>query len=358
MAYALTRLTTAGLLLAALVVPSAPARAEDAQRAKELFRQGSVYFDLGQYDRAIEVWQKGYEQKQDPGFLYNIAQAHRLSGNANKAILFYKSFLRNSPKAENRAEIEQRITALQSQVAGGDTGQSKPQAEGAAAAAAATPTSSPPEAGASAEPPARDTLPGRFPPARRTEVVVTSSAAPPQTAASNQFFDVGVALGGNVWMSGVQGSSTPSSFSGSLSMGYTFPTQLAGRVRFRLGALGGFTFLNDTSGTASFFSALLDPGVQIRLTNERLFLNADVGVGVLALAGLKADSALLTKDQPLAVSGTQSLFELRPGLAMEYRIRPNLAARVGSSLSYTPRRTYFHGSIVRLDFHAGFGFLF
>src|SRR3954468_19174813 len=95
---------------------SAGARAEDPQRAKELFQEGTTYFDLGQFDKAIETWQLGYRAKPDPSFLYNIAQAYRLAGDAPKAIFFYKGFLRNSPKAHNRAEIEQRIAALQKQI--------------------------------------------------------------------------------------------------------------------------------------------------------------------------------------------------------------------------------------------------
>lgn len=382
---AVTRLTAAGVLLVALVLRPAAVEAEDAQRAKEMFHQGSVYFDLGQYDRAIEVWQKGYEEKQDPGFLYNIAQAHRLSGNPAKAILFYKSFLRNSPKASNRAEIEERIATLQSQVSGAETTTPKSagpggspadgtpsvpppnttliRGEGAAGAtsgagAPGATAPAPPSGGAGENPVAKDTLKGQFPPARRTEVVVSSTTAAPEAAPSNRRFDVGASAGGNVWMSGVQQGSTPSSFAAAVSAGYTFPDQLAGRVRFRLGALGAYSFLHDTDGTANFFSALLDPGIQVRLSPERVFLDVDVGVGVLALAGLKPSSALLVKNQPLAVSGTQSLFEVRPGVAAEYRLSPALAVRAGAALAYTPKRTYFHESIVRLNFQAGFSFLF
>ena len=56
---------------------AAPAQAQDAEKARQLFQQGSKYYDLGQFDKAIEAWQQGYDQKPDPGFLYNIAQAYR-----------------------------------------------------------------------------------------------------------------------------------------------------------------------------------------------------------------------------------------------------------------------------------------
>src|SRR6476469_6835022 len=97
------RTASVSLVVAALVALAAgPAQAEDAEKARQLFQQGSKYYDVGQFDKAIEAWQQGYDQKPDPGFLYNIAQAYRQKQDAAKAIFFYKGYLRNSPKAKNR----------------------------------------------------------------------------------------------------------------------------------------------------------------------------------------------------------------------------------------------------------------
>ena len=72
------RTVSLSLVVAALVAfAAAPAQAQDAEKARQLFQQGSKYYDLGQFDKAIEAWQQGYDQKPDPGFLYNIAQAYR-----------------------------------------------------------------------------------------------------------------------------------------------------------------------------------------------------------------------------------------------------------------------------------------
>ena len=117
---ALVRTATFGLVVAALIAfAAAPAQAQDAEKARQLFQQGSKYYDLGQFDKAIEAWQQGYDQKPDPGFLYNIAQAYRQKQDAAKAIFFYKGYLRNSPKAHNRAEVDQKIAALQKQLDAG-----------------------------------------------------------------------------------------------------------------------------------------------------------------------------------------------------------------------------------------------
>ena len=117
---ALVRTATFSLVVAALIAfAAAPAQAQDAEKARQLFQQGSKYYDLGQFDKAIEAWQQGYDQKPDPGFLYNIAQAYRQKQDAAKAIFFYKGYLRNSPKAHNRAEVDQKIAALQKQLDAG-----------------------------------------------------------------------------------------------------------------------------------------------------------------------------------------------------------------------------------------------
>ncbi|HEY8924417.1 MAG TPA: tetratricopeptide repeat protein, partial [Polyangia bacterium] len=92
--------------------------AGDAQRARELFRQGSVFFDSGQFGKAIEAWQRAYEEKQDPGLLYNIGQAYRLAGDPRKALFFYRSFLRKTPRtAREREDAEQKIGVLEAQIA-------------------------------------------------------------------------------------------------------------------------------------------------------------------------------------------------------------------------------------------------
>ena len=110
-------LVRAGSLALLLSLFAGPAAADDPRRAKELFQEGTTFFDVGQFDKAIEAWQAGYKAKPDPGFLYNIAQAYRISGDPHKAIFFYRGYLRNSPNAENRVEVEQKIATLQKQAA-------------------------------------------------------------------------------------------------------------------------------------------------------------------------------------------------------------------------------------------------
>ncbi len=124
--------------LSSFLAFGAPARADDAGTARELFTQGNTFYDLGQFDKAIDAWQRGYQLKNDPGFLYNIGQAYRTMGDAEKAIFFYKRYLINAPKAKNRAEVEQKIEALQKQI---DERQAPPSGLAPGRRAAARPSS-------------------------------------------------------------------------------------------------------------------------------------------------------------------------------------------------------------------------
>jgi tetratricopeptide (TPR) repeat protein len=99
------------------LVRTTPARAEDTITAREHYQKGTSFYDLGRYQDAIKEFEAAYEIKNDPALLYNLAQSHRLAGNSDQALHFYRTYLRRFPKAPNRAEIEGRITALEQLVA-------------------------------------------------------------------------------------------------------------------------------------------------------------------------------------------------------------------------------------------------
>jgi len=105
------------VILAALaaLLCAAPVRAEAPSAggsAKDLYLQGQKYYDLGEYNRAIELFKSSYEVEARPQLLFNIAQAYRFAGNPERAHFFYNAFLRNLPKAPNRAEVEKFIAMM------------------------------------------------------------------------------------------------------------------------------------------------------------------------------------------------------------------------------------------------------
>ncbi|MGC9983502.1 MAG: hypothetical protein ABSF35_07695 [Polyangia bacterium] len=80
--------------------------------ARRAYEDGTKFYNLGDFDRAISNYKKAFEIKPEPVFLYNIAQAYRLKGDLQQAMFFYKSYLRTSPDADNRAEVEGRIKEM------------------------------------------------------------------------------------------------------------------------------------------------------------------------------------------------------------------------------------------------------
>src|SRR6185369_13201085 len=91
-------------LLVVLIAAAGVARAADAnsEKARAHFQQGDTYFKLDKYPNALQEFEQAYLAKQDPSFLYNIAQCHRLMGNRVEAIRFYKRYLSDAPGAANR----------------------------------------------------------------------------------------------------------------------------------------------------------------------------------------------------------------------------------------------------------------
>src|SRR5262245_50367416 len=106
-------------LALAWISSAAPAHADGAEEsaeAKSFFEKGMAHFQLEEYDAAIEKWEAGFRIRPVPEFLYNIAQAYRLSHRPEKALNFYQKYLRMAPKAPNRADVEKHIAALQTLV--------------------------------------------------------------------------------------------------------------------------------------------------------------------------------------------------------------------------------------------------
>ncbi|HLK93311.1 MAG TPA: tetratricopeptide repeat protein [Polyangia bacterium] len=352
-----------------LTLAAAAARADDADKARELFTQGNTFFDLGQFDKAIDAWQQGYQLKNDPGFLYNIAQAYRTMGDAQKAIFFYKRYLSNAPKAHNRSEVEQKISALQQQLSAQEQakglpppGPFGPDNPGNAGNAGATTT--PPATTATTPPPAS----GVAPPAV-TGAEAAGTTPPPQdlgsagTVAGGSVTDVAptppphridlrAAVGFDAWASGLQENAQPS-FAFTLAGGYTFGAP-SSQFRFRLGALFGYTFLKESSGKDTFTSFLIDPTLVVRVL-PKLTLMADLGLGVLSVSGLTKSSSLLATDM-VTINGSQALGLVRVGAAAEYDLTQNVSVFLWPAYASSPKKQYFYQDIARFEVLAGFAY--
>ena len=93
---------------------AAAAHADPASQAKadKLFEQAQADYQAGKYAEAIPLFQRAYDLVHDPVYLFNIAQSSRKIADCEQATAYYKRYLEESPKAENRAKVEQWIGEL------------------------------------------------------------------------------------------------------------------------------------------------------------------------------------------------------------------------------------------------------
>src|SRR3954470_11462414 len=101
--------------LALAGVARAQESAEDTKKldeARQHAASAKVHYDLGEYKEAADEYIIVYRLRPIPALLFNIAQAYRQGGLYDKARQFYKSYLRESPNAPNKAAIEQNIREM------------------------------------------------------------------------------------------------------------------------------------------------------------------------------------------------------------------------------------------------------
>jgi len=94
-----------------------PAKSPEKVEAQARFEKGLKAYNLGNFPDAIVEFSKAYDLFPEPVFLFNIAQAHRQSGNSERALFFYRRYLASDPNAQNGAEVERRIHDLEAAVA-------------------------------------------------------------------------------------------------------------------------------------------------------------------------------------------------------------------------------------------------
>lgn len=96
------------ILSVALVLALAlPAVAQDnKEQAREHFKSGQTHYALGEFTEAVTEFREAYRLQNQPGILFNIAQAMRQLGQFKQAYFYYSQYLHQRPDAANRAEVE------------------------------------------------------------------------------------------------------------------------------------------------------------------------------------------------------------------------------------------------------------
>src|SRR5262245_53226204 len=107
----------AGLTSLVVLLLAAPVAAEDKEAAREAYKEGTRQFDIGEYRAALEAFKRAYLNYEEPAFLFNIAQCHRMLGEKQEALRVYRTFLRKLPDAPNRNEIQKIMNNLEAAIA-------------------------------------------------------------------------------------------------------------------------------------------------------------------------------------------------------------------------------------------------
>jgi Tfp pilus assembly protein PilF len=170
--------------LAFSVALAAPAGAQTMKKgAKAFFEKGATEYNLGHFTEAIVQFEKAYEIDPAPILLFNIGQCHRQSGNKERAVFFYRRYLEQNPKAENRSEVESRIADLDRSLKEEKDLQQRPPTALAPPALAESEGGAPAAAGAASEPPtATLAAPAPAGHADGPAQTVSQSASPPAHA--------------------------------------------------------------------------------------------------------------------------------------------------------------------------------
>jgi hypothetical protein len=174
-------------LLVATALPPAQA-ADGKQQAKARFVAGQNHYNLNEYAEALGEFKEAYRLLPDPVFLFNLGQCERQLGHFDEAVRFYRSYLREQPKAANRQDVLHKIEEM-------EAAQKSKAAEGEAPATTPAPAAPPPPEPAPSAPPAMEPkTPAELPapppvqpepppaPALVLTVASTPAAPPPATA--------------------------------------------------------------------------------------------------------------------------------------------------------------------------------
>lgn len=88
-----------------------------AQEARELFLQGQAAYETGDYDTAVQNWERAYELDPRPLLQYNLAQAYERLGLLDQAVAAYRVYIENTPGDDQRAQnARARIASLEQRV--------------------------------------------------------------------------------------------------------------------------------------------------------------------------------------------------------------------------------------------------
>ena len=151
------------------------ARADETGGWRAAYREGTRYFDVGDFRAALDAFKRAYVAHEEAGILFDIGECHRHLGESADAVHAYRGYLRKKPDAANRSEVEALVAQLEGTSAPPPTAKTS-----APKTAPAAPTTTP---AATATPPTA-APPTAAPPTAAPPTAAPPTAAPPATTAA------------------------------------------------------------------------------------------------------------------------------------------------------------------------------
>jgi tetratricopeptide (TPR) repeat protein len=347
------------LILCAVAAMPAVAWAGDPKTPGEFFKLGEDEYNLGNFEKAIEAFKKGFALEQNnknkSAYIYGIAQSYRQAKNCVQAEFFYKRFL--SLRGDDidpgmRKDVEDRINELadcakkQADIAG------KPPDGGTPPDDKRTPVKPDDKRVGTTEPVGPDKDPEKDP--DDEPKVVKQADATPRVISLR-------AVGGGAKLS-AGGLDVPVQATLAVLGGY--PLAVNDKVTLDLGA--GFSFtpvpfdnMDGDSKSAQLLAVFANVGATYHVASK-VGIRGDLGGGLLLFKGISESP--FTAFAP--VSGTISMPHLRVGISADYAITPNFIATLAPfTFSYSPGKDGLEtvegdkiDSITAIDFMVGIGY--
>jgi hypothetical protein len=378
--------------------------AEAKASAQKKARDGQRLADKGQHERALALFKEAFDTYQEPGYLYNIGIEQEALGHDVEAFLAFERFLKDVQKIPpefiadaNRqqrelrkriGELELRCTQERARVTiddrtSGETPIDEPvrvavgahlvvfQKEGFEPFRASVniaggsrqrveaPMRPIPAAAATSDKATSPSAPDTFVPLAHPAALADQKEANSAVdgGRNGYAFHVRAAAGADFWLSGARQTPQPAAAL-SVDVGYRVAGTATG-VEVRLGVKAAASFVSEPVSTDVLVSALFNPMIVIHAIPNRMFIFAELGVGMVVISGVAPGSVLLRSDAN-NVSGALTAAELRPAIGAGLAMSSSVALYLTPAMAWSPSPSPFfqESSIVRGEIAAGTMFRF
>jgi hypothetical protein len=350
----------------AIVLWSSSVLADEAT-AKKKFAQGESAYNLGEFDKAVELFKEAYAEWPDPAFLFNIGQTYRQAGNCKEAMFFYKRYLalkqndtKKPLKPEVKAEVEKRIVELDECIKRDLASKPPDQLDsGTTGTSSTTTTSGTPGNDTTTTPTNASTTTAQLDNNQTDEGEEDEGEEEePTEPAAMQPSLISVRINAGAGKLTAGDLDTPIQFAAAIAGGY--PLSINEQLQIELGAALSFTPVPYTTTSGEHGSGALI-GVIANVAPSytiipKLAARLDVGAGVLVFSGLGQDGNPFTA-MGVAATGPLSTLHVRAAVSADYAVTPNLVLTATPlAFGYSPAPSGFDDSIsslTTLSFLAG-----